>query len=113
MIRRPPRSTRTDTVFPYTTLFRSGVKVVTTTLGAADARGRRKPQIVPGSEQIIPADRVIVAFGFRPSPASWFEPHTIKLHEDGRVKVHGEVLAQHKFQTAHAQRSDEGRVGKE
>src|SRR3546814_11649949 len=27
MIRRPPRSTRTDTLFPYTTLFRSGVKI--------------------------------------------------------------------------------------
>src|SRR3546814_19960170 len=26
MIRRPPRSTRTDTLFPYTTLFRSSVK---------------------------------------------------------------------------------------
>src|SRR3546814_7043715 len=28
MIRRPPRSTRTDTLFPYTTLFRSGQAVV-------------------------------------------------------------------------------------
>src|SRR3546814_9891411 len=28
MIRRPPRSTRTDTLFPYTTLFRSRVHVV-------------------------------------------------------------------------------------
>src|SRR3546814_10810400 len=28
MIRRPPRSTRTDTLFPYTTLFRSVVRVV-------------------------------------------------------------------------------------
>src|SRR3546814_17976222 len=27
MIRRPPRSTRTDTLFPYTTLFRSPVEV--------------------------------------------------------------------------------------
>src|SRR3546814_19655590 len=27
MIRRPPRSTRTDTLFPYTTLFRSVLKV--------------------------------------------------------------------------------------
>src|SRR3546814_3608863 len=27
MIRRPPRSTRTDTLFPYTTLFRSGRSV--------------------------------------------------------------------------------------
>src|SRR3546814_13264038 len=28
MIRRPPRSTRTDTLFPYTTLFRSGDSIV-------------------------------------------------------------------------------------
>src|SRR3546814_6621441 len=28
MIRRPPRSTRTDTLFPYTTLFRSGKRRV-------------------------------------------------------------------------------------
>src|SRR3546814_16173981 len=28
MIRRPPRSTRTDTLFPYTTLFRSPKKLV-------------------------------------------------------------------------------------
>src|SRR3546814_13539819 len=27
MLRRPPRSTRTDTLFPYTTLFRSGEEV--------------------------------------------------------------------------------------
>src|SRR3546814_6089462 len=27
MIRRPPRSTRTDTLFPYTTLFRSGAAI--------------------------------------------------------------------------------------
>src|SRR3546814_6248766 len=33
MIRRPPRSTRTDTLFPYTTLFRSARRV-------EDARGR-------------------------------------------------------------------------
>src|SRR3546814_5444314 len=29
MIRRPPRSTRTDTLFPYTTLFRSSQKTKT------------------------------------------------------------------------------------
>src|SRR3546814_14475231 len=28
MIRRPPRSTRTDTLFPYTTLFRSNVEAL-------------------------------------------------------------------------------------
>src|SRR3546814_18004463 len=30
MIRRPPRSTRTDTLFPYTTLFRSPLPTATT-----------------------------------------------------------------------------------
>src|SRR3546814_10574909 len=28
MIRRPPRSTRTDTLFPYTTLFRSSLRII-------------------------------------------------------------------------------------
>src|SRR3546814_6867520 len=37
MIRRPPRSTRTDTLFPYTTLFRSPVRGG----GAGRRRGRR------------------------------------------------------------------------
>src|SRR3546814_6061763 len=32
MIRRPPRSTRTDTLFPYTTLFRSGLLIVLYTM---------------------------------------------------------------------------------
>src|SRR3546814_2074498 len=36
MIRRPPRSTRTDTLFPYTTLFRSGDLLTPT--GASRAR---------------------------------------------------------------------------
>src|SRR3546814_15500788 len=34
MIRRPPRSTRTDTLFPYTTLFRSMSKVIRDSAGA-------------------------------------------------------------------------------
>src|SRR3546814_14452204 len=34
MIRRPPTSTRTDTLFPYTTLFRSGVGEVGLEAGA-------------------------------------------------------------------------------
>src|SRR3546814_5326434 len=37
MIRRPPRSTRTDTLFPYTTLFRSDAGI---SAAAADARHR-------------------------------------------------------------------------
>src|SRR3546814_5656409 len=37
MIRRPPRSTRTDTLFPYTTLFRSFVAVVMRSISAIAA----------------------------------------------------------------------------
>src|SRR3546814_7346745 len=37
MIRRPPRSTRTDTLFPYTTLFRSVVLRPVALPGAVDA----------------------------------------------------------------------------
>src|SRR3546814_5669908 len=36
MIRRPPRSTRTDTLFPYTTLFRSLTSATTTALDIQD-----------------------------------------------------------------------------
>src|SRR3546814_13051694 len=35
MIRRPPRSTRTDTLFPYTTLFRSGGVIHESRIGVA------------------------------------------------------------------------------
>src|SRR3546814_19342137 len=38
MIRRPPRSTRTDTLFPYTTLFRSHGRVHPRAIGAAGSR---------------------------------------------------------------------------
>jgi len=64
-----------------------GVRVVTTTLGEPDQRGRRMPQVVPGSEEVVPADRVVIAFGFRPSPASWFGEFNIATDERGRVRV--------------------------
>src|SRR3546814_2514626 len=41
MIRRPPRSTRTDTLFPYTTLFRSDGKIF------AERRLREAPLLRP------------------------------------------------------------------
>jgi glutamate synthase (NADPH/NADH) small chain len=70
---------------------------VTTELGPPDARGRRTPVVVPGSEEIIPADRVIVAFGFRPNPQPWFADHSIATDPGGRVIAKGQ---QHAFQTA-------------
>jgi len=74
-----------------------GVKLVTTELGAPDARGRRTPQVVPGSEEIIPADRVIIAFGFRPNPQPWFADAGVNIDAGGRVVAKGFA---HEFQTA-------------
>jgi glutamate synthase (NADPH/NADH) small chain len=64
-----------------------GVKLVSTQLGAPDVRGRRVPQPVPDSEEIVPADAVIIAFGFLPSPPAWLSEHAIRLHDSGRVRV--------------------------
>ena len=75
-----------------------GIKVITTQLGEPDARGRRSPEPVAGSEEIIPADAVIVAFGFRPSPANWFADFGIELDERGRVKA--PMYQDHKYQTS-------------
>ncbi|MEJ2681130.1 MAG: FAD-dependent oxidoreductase [Gammaproteobacteria bacterium] len=64
-----------------------GVRVVQTRLGKADERGRCRPEVVPNSESVIPADVVIVAFGFRPSPASWFTDIHVETTEAGLVKA--------------------------
>ena len=78
-----------------------GVKVVQTQLGAPDNRGRRRPEPVPGTEEVVDADCVIIAFGFRPNPAPWFGDHTIGIHDDGRVQVNAQADGKHAhaFQT--------------
>ncbi|HEY5718541.1 MAG TPA: FAD-dependent oxidoreductase, partial [Motiliproteus sp.] len=43
----------------------TGIKLVTTALGEPDANGRRRPEVVEGSEEVVPADVLLVAFGFR------------------------------------------------
>ncbi len=72
-----------------------GVKTVTTRLGEPDSRGRRSPEVIPGSEDIIPADRVLIAFGFRPNPQPWFEEFHIATDDRGRIQTRPE----RKFQT--------------
>ncbi len=75
-----------------------GVKLVETRLGKPDAKGRRQPEVVAGSEEVIPADRVLIAFGFRPSPAAWITEHGVELQQDGRIKT----SEQRKFQTTNS-----------
>jgi glutamate synthase (NADPH) small chain len=75
-----------------------GVKVVTTQLGEPDANGRRRPEVIPGSEEIIPADVVLVAFGFQPNPAPWFADHEIATNDWGGVEAAEQQAF--KFQTS-------------
>jgi len=62
-----------------------GVKVVTTQLGEPDEKGRRSPVVIEGSEEILPADVVLIAFGFRPNPQPWFETNGVKTNNWGGV----------------------------
>src|SRR3546814_5351797 len=57
MIRRPPRSTRTDTLFPYTTLFRSGSSTVTS--GTESKVGRAASSLPGPAETTSPSPPVI------------------------------------------------------
>ena len=62
-----------------------GVKFVTTELGGPDEHGRRNPKVIPGSEEVIKADCIVVAFGFRPNPADWLTDFDIRLDDCNRV----------------------------
>ena len=75
-----------------------GVRIVQTELGEPDQNGRRVPIPISGSERIYNADVVIVAFGFRASPANWFEDFNINTRKNGLVIA--EENQEYKFQTS-------------
>src|SRR3546814_3609270 len=97
MIRRPPRSTRTDTLFPYTTLFRSGRarrgRAEQAAQGARQGEtgqsGGRHDGRYPGETE---DDRGGMGGALRPrgalphlSPASRSEEHTSELQSLMRI----------------------------
>src|SRR3546814_14558697 len=94
MIRRPPRSTRTDTLCPYTTLFRSlflerihdAVARDLVTLDALD--GHHRPAVRDVGVDELPRDRV----------AARVEHHVVR-QEDGERLVADEVLGQDRKST--------------
>ncbi|WP_086930321.1 FAD-dependent oxidoreductase [Agarilytica rhodophyticola] len=75
-----------------------GIKVVSTRLGEPDENGRRRPEVIKDSEEILPADVVLIAFGFRPSPAAWFNEHNVEVSDWGAVVAPEEQ--EFKFQTS-------------
>ncbi len=74
-----------------------GVKLVETRLGEPGEDGRRRPEAIPGSEEVLEADAVIMAFGFQTSPAPWFDDANVQTNDWGGV-----IAEEHqafKFQT--------------
>src|SRR3546814_16826826 len=87
MIRRPPRSTRTDTLFPYTTLFRSEVYSLTMTLlgeDKANARRIAESDIAILSSDL--ADHVLGTGQAATYPASSADEMPAKLKQNWVVK---------------------------
>src|SRR3546814_7490372 len=90
MIRRPPRSTRTDTLFPYTTLFRS---IATTVIAGAALAILLWPHTPPSSAQgeAPPTPRPVVRATSEPAraPAHAEVPATIPA----AIEDHDDVVS--------------------
>jgi len=76
-----------------------GVKMVRTEMGPADAAGRQQAQPVAGSEHVIAADAVILAFGFRPHSMPWLDAFNVEFDATGRIVA--PEAAEIAFQTSH------------
>ncbi|EMS9662473.1 TPA: formate-dependent uric acid utilization protein AegA [Klebsiella aerogenes] len=76
----------------------SGVRFLRTRLGEPDAQGRRSPSPIPGSEFVMPADAVIMAFGFHPHSMPWLEAAGVQLDSRGRIKAN--VESRYRYQTS-------------
>jgi glutamate synthase (NADPH/NADH) small chain len=75
----------------------TGVRVIETCLGEPEAGGRRRPEPVLGTERVLPADAVVIAFGFRPNPPDWFGGAGIETRPNGCVRV--DSMGAYPFQT--------------
>lgn len=75
-----------------------GVKVVSTKLGDPDENGRRRPEPIPGSEEILPADAVLIAFGFQPNPPEWLQQVDVETADWGGIVA--EEKQKYPFQTS-------------
>ncbi len=74
-----------------------GIKVIETRMGEPDENGRRRAEMVEGSETVIPCDAVIVAFGFQPNPPEWFKDFNIEINNWNGVVASDKSL--YPFQT--------------
>lgn len=79
----------------------NGIRLLRTRLGEPDAQGRRRPVPVEGSEFVMPADAVIMAFGFNPHSMPWLQAQGVNVDDWGRIVA--SVESPYPYQTSHPQ----------
>src|SRR3546814_8382816 len=89
MIRRPPRSTRTDTLFPYTTLFRSSRRDSASPPACSSCRRRPcrpcrtadKCPLIPCRRNLLFPSRTVRNRRKAHFPSCWCKAHAIRSEE--------------------------------
>lgn len=76
----------------------SGIRFLRTQLGEPDSNGRRRPTPIPGSEFVMPADAVIMAFGFHPHGMPWLNAQGVEVDDWGRIRAN--VNSRYRYQTS-------------
>src|SRR3546814_7106250 len=84
MIRRPPRSTRTDTLFPYTTLFRSSAPIAQIRAKAAETYAILPPPVIVPEEVFVPS-----IHGGPDLAVYLFRPEVIRADAGAILHIHG------------------------
>jgi len=79
----------------------NGIRLLRTRLGEPDAQGRRRPVSIDGSEFVMPADAVIMAFGFNPHGMPWLQAQGVEVDAWGRIAA--SVETRYRYQTTNPQ----------
>ena len=72
-----------------------GVGMIKTCMGAPGPDGRRRPQPIAGSEFVLPAQILIMAFGFQPHPMPWLMRHGVRCDDWGLIETDGTTRTSH------------------
>ena len=71
--------------------FVTGIKVIKMQLGEPDASGRRRPVEIPGSEEVLPVDCVVISIGTSPNPLIKSTTAGLEVNRHGGIIVEEET----------------------
>ena len=73
--------------------FVTGIKCIKMELGEPDAKGRRRPVAIPGSEFEIPVDTVVISIGTSPNPLIKSTTEGLEVNDHGGIIVNEDGLS--------------------